>query len=120
MKMTPSQAILDSCQDDASDYMKYIDKAISLLQEDPQVNYDVLLQEQLKEFYLLQPDQATLSDNFYFIEKQDQTYQQQQQEDVPLPYQPLRVRPEPQTQNPFRVRSKSPDLEILPGKENRE
>lgn len=50
--------------------MKSIDKAISVLQTDPQVNYDVLLQEQLKEFYLLQPEQATLSDNFYFIEKQ--------------------------------------------------
>ena len=29
-----------------------------------------LKEEQLKEFYLLQPEQATLSDNFYFIEKQ--------------------------------------------------
>lgn len=44
-----------------------------------------------------------------------------------MPYQPLRVRPEqPPSANPFRVRSKSPDIEILPsaavnqkeGKEN--
>jgi hypothetical protein len=69
MKMTP-QAIIDADNDDQGDYMKSIDKAISVLQTDPQVNYDVLLQEQLKEFYLLQPEQATLSDNFYFIEKQ--------------------------------------------------
>lgn len=67
--MTP-QAIIDADNDDQGDYMKSIDKAISVLQTDPQVNYDVLLQEQLKEFYLLQPEQATLSDNFYFIEKQ--------------------------------------------------
>ena len=79
------------------------------MQEDPQVNYDVLLQEQLKEFYLLQPEQATLSDNYYFLEKKEQL-----QEPVPVPYQPLRVRPEPQGSNPFRVRSKSPDIEILP------
>ena len=69
MKMTP-QAIIEADNDDQGDYMKSIDKAISVLQTDPQVNYDVLLQEQLKEFYLLQPEQATLSDNFYFIEKQ--------------------------------------------------
>lgn len=69
MKLTP-QAIIDADNDDQGDYMKSIDKAISVLQTDPQVNYDVLLQEQLKEFYLLQPEQATLSDNFYFIEKQ--------------------------------------------------
>lgn len=67
--MTP-QAIIDADNDDQGDYMKSIDKAISVLQTDPQVNYDVLLQEQLKEFYLLKPEQATLSDNFYFIEKQ--------------------------------------------------
>ena len=67
--MTP-QAIIEADHDDQGDYMKSIDKAISVLQTDPQVNYDVLLQEQLKEFYLLQPEQATLSDNFYFIEKQ--------------------------------------------------
>jgi len=42
MKMTP-QAIIESANEDANDYMKYIEKAISLLQEDPQVNYDVLL-----------------------------------------------------------------------------
>ena len=69
MKMTP-QAIIEADNDDQGDYMKSIDKAISVLQTDPQVNYDVLLQEQLKEFYLLEPEQATLSDNFYFIEKQ--------------------------------------------------
>ena len=67
--MTP-QAIIEADNDDQGDYMKSIDKAISVLQTDPQVNYGVLLQEQLKEFYLLQPEQATLSDNFYFIEKQ--------------------------------------------------
>lgn len=33
------------------------------------MNYEVLLAEQLKEFYLLQPEQATLADNYYFIEK---------------------------------------------------
>ena len=37
---------------------------------------------------------------------------------MPVPYQPLRVRPEPQGTNPFRVRSKSPDIEILPNNVN--
>ena len=37
---------------------------------DHQVNYDVLLKEQLKEFYILQPEQATLADQYYFIERQ--------------------------------------------------
>ena len=42
--MTP-QAIIEADNDDQGDYMKSIDKAISVLQTDPQVNYDVLLQE---------------------------------------------------------------------------
>jgi hypothetical protein len=29
-----------------------------------------MLQEQLKEFYLLQPEQATVADKYYFIERQ--------------------------------------------------
>lgn len=69
MKLTP-QAVCIPVADESSEYLKSIEKAITVLQEDSQVNYDVLLQEQLKEFYLLQPEQATLSDNFYFIEKQ--------------------------------------------------
>ena len=69
MKQTP-QAVFEPTQDEAAEYLKAIDKAIQVLQDDPQVNYDVLLHDQLKEFYLLQPEQATLADNFYFIEKQ--------------------------------------------------
>lgn len=53
------------------EYLKAIEKAIQVLQEDPQVNYEVLLQEQLKEFYKLQPDQATVADNYFFLEKKN-------------------------------------------------
>ena len=52
MKLTP-QAVCDPVTDETAEYLKSIEKAISVLQEDTQVNYDVLLQEQLKEFYLL-------------------------------------------------------------------
>lgn len=69
-----NQALLvgNDTSDDPAEYLKAIEKALQVLQEDTQVNYDTLLSEQLKEFYLLQPEQATLSDNFYFIEKQQQ------------------------------------------------
>lgn len=35
---------------------------IQLLSEDPNLNYEVLLTEQLKEFYLLQQEQATVDE----------------------------------------------------------
>jgi hypothetical protein len=50
-------------EDTSSDaYLRQIEKAITVLQDDPTLDRDVLLQEQLKEFYLLQPEQATVAD----------------------------------------------------------
>ena len=66
----PAQAhlILQGPPEEA-DYMRAIERAVAVLMEDSQVDYEVLLQEQLKEFYLLQPEQATIADKYYFIEK---------------------------------------------------
>jgi hypothetical protein len=61
---------------------------------------------------MLQPEQASLADNYYFLEKQSAP-----DEPEPMPtYQPLRQKelPEAEAQNPFRLRSKSPEAEILP------
>ncbi|CDW89599.1 UNKNOWN [Stylonychia lemnae] len=66
---------LRSQLDQDNDYLKAIEKAIQVLQDDPLVNYEVLLHEQLKEFYLLQPEQASLSDNYFFLEKKQNTQQ---------------------------------------------
>eukprot|EP00347_Sterkiella_histriomuscorum_P021700 403333067 len=114
--------------DQDTDYLKAIDKAISVLQEDPQVNYEVLLQEQLKEFYLLQPEQATLADNYYFIEKntKDGNISTQNEVKFQVSKEDGRQQQHYQSQgekqsslmqgNPFRVRSESHDKEILPDK----
>lgn len=39
-----------------------LEKMLTVLQEDVNVNYEVLLLEQLKEFYLLQQEQATVAE----------------------------------------------------------
>ena len=44
---------IDPNSDDLLIDQALVEKMIFLLQEDPNVNYDVLLTEQLKEFYLL-------------------------------------------------------------------
>ena len=42
MKLTP-QAVCVPIADESSEYLKSIEKAITVLQEDSQINYDVLL-----------------------------------------------------------------------------
>ena len=42
MKQTP-QAVFEPTIDEPAEYLKSIEKAIQVLQDDPQVNYDVLL-----------------------------------------------------------------------------
>jgi len=39
------------------------------MQEHTQINYEVLLSEQLKEFYMVQPEQATVDHQYYFLEE---------------------------------------------------
>ena len=49
-----------------------MERLAMLLQEDDDINFDVLVNEQLLEFYTLAPQQSTLASNFYVIEKNEQ------------------------------------------------
>ena len=57
-------------KDAANDLQRQLERVIAIMQDDDQINFDVLINEQLQEFYKSQPQQSTLSDQFYIIEKQ--------------------------------------------------
>ena len=57
-------------KDSQNDVQRQLERVISVLQDDDQINFDVLINEQLQEFWKCQPQQSTLSDQFYIIEKQ--------------------------------------------------
>ena len=52
-----------------TDEDKIIERVTSVLQDDDQINFDALINEQLMQFYLLQPEQSTLSNKFYILER---------------------------------------------------
>lgn len=53
-----------------TDSDKVMEKVLLLIQEDADINFDVLVNEQLLEFYSLQPQQSTLAGQFFILEKE--------------------------------------------------
>jgi len=102
------QGLEESSDDQLVIEQSLIEKMLTVLQEDTHVNYDVLLLEQLKEFYLLQQEQATVAEQSFFLESQ----QPKPKFEPPQKLETVDSQRNPYDQrNPFRVRS---GAEILP------
>jgi hypothetical protein len=62
---------------------------------------------------MLQPEQATLADNFYFIEKQGPPEDKKQAKMIAMVLN-QNTNNEESNGNPFRVRSTSPEMDVMP------